>query len=94
MVHKGAKSENQRCFAFRAPVPSSKAQPKNIHPWRTSLSISPTPAAPLAPGVRPRGHCSSSKDPKAANAGGAPVRLGREEFPKLCWSEGVEDRKN
>lgn len=46
MVPRVERSENHKCFAIRAPIPSSKARPKNIHPPCSSLSTTRAPPRP------------------------------------------------
>lgn len=54
MVPRAERSENQKCFAIRAPNPSGKARPKNIHPPCSSLSTTRAPPhlSPLGSGGR------------------------------------------
>nr|XP_014338679.1 PREDICTED: gastrin-releasing peptide [Bos mutus] len=46
VVPRAERSENHKCFAIRAPIPSSKARPKNIHPPCSSLSTTRAPPRP------------------------------------------------
>lgn len=54
MVPRAERSENQKYFAIRAPNPSGKARPKNIHPPCSSLSTTRAPPhlSPLGSGGR------------------------------------------
>lgn len=85
---------------IRGPLHSGLRSPPAKPSLKTSIlgahpSLSPPPQLRLSPLGSGHGVTAPPRRiRRQLNAGGAPVRLGREEFPKLCWSEGVEDRKN
>lgn len=71
-------SENQKSLAILVPTPSSKVDPKRVR------------LRPSTPRTRLWSHYSLQDRKTVREALGEAER----EFSELCWSGGVEDRKN